>query len=249
MASTRDDGSMLSQNRRLVSFRGETRELTTMPFANREEPFPYLDNLRLAYDSDAKSRNTIEDLQWRTGVLERWLDDLPSSPRLLELGPGTGQLASWAEELGARVHAIDLSGENVAYCRQRGISAEVGDFRRLSCSEGLGSFDGVYAINALLHVPRAEHASVVASARGCLVPGGGLLIVNWGGRDMEGIYTDDTCVPPRYFSHYDDAGFFALAFAGFDVVRRELLTAETPDGLHPQLLALRSVAIPAVAAR
>lgn len=218
-----------------------------MPSAYREEPFPHLDSLRLAYDGDARNRNTIEDLQWRTGVLERWLDDLPRSPRLLELGPGTGQLARRAAELGARVHAIDLSGENVAYCRQRGISAEVGDFRKLSSAEGLGAFDGVYAINALLHVPRTEHASVVASARGCLVPGGSLLIVNWGGRDIEGIYADDTCVPPRYFSHYDDAGFFGLEFAGFEVVRRELLTAKTPDGLHPQLLALRSVPIPAVA--
>jgi len=220
-----------------------------MPSVHREEPFPHLDNLRLAYDGDARNRNAIEDLQWRTGVLGRWLNDLPSSPRLLELGPGTGQLARRAEELGARVHAIDLSAENVAYCRQRGISAEVGDFRKLSCSEGLGSFDGVYTINALLHVPRAEHASIVASARDCLVLGGGLLIVNWGGRDVEGIYADDTCVPPRYFSLYDDAGFFALAFAGFEVVWRELLTAETPDGLHPQVLALRRVPIPAVAER
>jgi SAM-dependent methyltransferase len=214
-----------------------------MASAVREPPFPHLDDLRRAYDADASHRNGIEDLQWRGRVLEAWLPELPSSPRLLELGPGTGQLASLAQSLGARVHAIDLSAQNVSYCRQRGISAEVGDFRALGRIDGLGTFDGVYAINALLHVPRAEHASVIAAARHCLVPGGSLLLVNWGGRDTEGIWAHDTCDPPRFFSQYDDASFFALAFEGFEVVRRELLSERAPDGLHPQLLVLRSLPI------
>ena len=207
-------------------------------------PFPHLDDLRRAYDGDASHRNTLEDLQWRTAGLERWLQELPAAPRLLELGPGTGQLASHAQGLGARVHAIDLSAQNVAYCRQRGVSAEVGDLRALGRIAGLGSFDGIYSINALLHVPRAEHANVIAGARNCLVPGGGLLLVNWGGREEEGIHLEDTCVPRRFFSLYDDESFCQLAFEGFDIVRRELLSAQTPDGLHPQLLALRSLPDP-----
>jgi 2-polyprenyl-3-methyl-5-hydroxy-6-metoxy-1,4-benzoquinol methylase len=97
--------------------------------------------------------------------LEGWLHELPPAARLLELGPGTGQLAAHAARLGARVHAIDLSARNVAYCQQRGVSAQVGDFRALGHIDGLGLFDGIYAVNALLHVPRAEHASVIAGAR------------------------------------------------------------------------------------
>jgi SAM-dependent methyltransferase len=212
--------------------------------ALHQRGFPHLEDLRRAYDGDANHRNGIQDLQWRPGVLESWLKELPSAPRLLELGPGTGQLASYAKGLGAVVHAIDLSAANVAYCRQRGISAEVGDFRALGQLDHLGLFDGIYSINALLHVPRAEHASVIAGARSRLVPGGCLLLVNWGGRDMEGIWADDSCDPPRFFSHYDDASFSDLAFEGFQVVRRELLSVHTPDGLHPQLLAVRQVTIP-----
>ncbi len=206
--------------------------------------FPHLDDLRRAYDGDASHRNSVEDLEWRAGVLEAWLSELPSAPRLLELGPGTGQLASLAQRLGASVHAVELSAQNVAYCRQRGIAAEVGDFRELRRIDWLGHFDGVYAINALLHVPRAEHASVIAGARRCLRPGGSLLLVNWGGRDVEGIYADDECRPPRFFSHYDDDQFGALELDGFEVVRREVLSAQTSDGLRPQLLALRSVPVP-----
>jgi SAM-dependent methyltransferase len=198
--------------------------------------------LRRAYDVDASQRNAFVDLEWRAPLLERWLQQLPSSPRLLELGPGTGQLAAHAESLGARVHAIDLSARNVACCRERGISAEVGDFRELARRAGLGLFDGIYAINALLHVPRAEHASVVGGARRCLVPGGGLLLVNWGGRDAEGVFDGDNLDPPRFFSQHADLSFNALTFEGFQVVRREILPFHTSDGtLRPQVLILRSL--------
>ena len=210
----------------------------------KERPFPHLDDLRRAYDRDASGRNAIEDLQWRTDALEKWLHELPAEARLLELGPGTGQLAAHAMKLGARVHAIDLSARNVAYCQQRGVPAQVGDFRALGEIDRLGFFDGIYAINALLHVPRAEHAAVIAGARHCLLPGGSLLLINWGGRDEEGVWTGDSCVPPRFFSLYDDRVFGALAFEGLTVVRRELLPAQTPHGLHPQLLVLRSAPIP-----
>jgi SAM-dependent methyltransferase len=216
-----------------------------MPSDLQTPPFPHLDDLRRAYEADASHRNAIDDLQWRTGVLEQWLQDLPKAPRILELGPGTGQLAVFAERLGARVHAIDLSAQNVAYCRQRGISATVGDFRALGRIEGLDGFDGVYSINALLHVPRAEHAAVISGIRQRLIPGGRLLLVNWGGLDTEGIWAGDECRPPRFFALYDDASFSALEFEGFEVIRREVLTAHTRDGLHPQLLALRRVPIPA----
>lgn len=201
--------------------------------------FVHLEDLRRAYDRGASERNTLGDLQWRTGVIEAWLLGLPPAPRLLELGPGTGQLAQHAERLGARVHGIDLSPENVSYCLQRGISAQVGDFRSLRHMAGQQRFDGAYAINALLHVPRIEHAAVIAGVVDCLLPGGSLLMVNWGGRDMEGIWADDPCDPPRFFSHYGDAHFFALTFDGLDIVRREVLAAQAPDGLRPQLLIAR----------
>jgi len=209
----------------------------------RSKVFPHLDDLRRAYDRDASYRNGLGDLQWRTGTLEAWLRELPRAPRLLELGPGTGQLALHAKNLGADVHAIELSPENAIYCRERGIPAEVGDLRALGDFERLGLFDGVYSINALLHVPRAEHASVIAGVRARLVPGGRLLLVNWGGRDWEGIWADDKCEPQRFFSQYDDRKFFELAFDGFEVVRREVLDFRAPDGMRPQLLDLRSVPI------
>ena len=207
----------------------------------RARAFPHLDGLRHAYDRDAGRRNAFSDLQWRPSVLEEWLQSLPESPRLLELGAGTGQLALHVQGLGASVEAIDLSAENVAYCRQRGVSAQVGDFRLLGAMAGLGLFAGVYAINSLLHVPRCEHAAVLTSVCEILLPGGGVLLVSWGGRDEEGIWREDSCDPPRFFSFYDDAAFASLAFDGFEVVRRGVLSAATSDGLRPQLLMLKKL--------
>jgi GrpB-like predicted nucleotidyltransferase (UPF0157 family)/SAM-dependent methyltransferase len=208
-----------------------------------QQAFPHLDDLRRAYDRDASQRTTFDDLQWRPDVLEAWLRELPRSPKLLELGPGAGQLALCAVKLGARVHAIDLSPQNVSYCRQRGISAQVGDIRTIREIDGLGLFDGVYAINVLLHVPRAEQAAVVAGVRERLVPGGRLLLVNWGGRDVEGIWAEDRCEPARFFSQYSHPAFETLAFDGFEVVRREVLPDQAPDGMQPQLLSLRRLPV------
>lgn len=206
-----------------------------------EPPASFLDDLRRAYDADAGYRNGLDDLQWRRGVLEGWLATLPPAPRLLELGPGTGQAAALCQRLGARVHAIDLSPQNVAYCRQRGIAAEIGDLRALGQLSRLGRFGGIYAINALLHVPRAEHAVVVAAARQLLEPDGSLLLASWGGCTREGVWLEDRCDPPRFFSQYDDDAFLALTFDGFEIVRREILPDRAPDGLRPQLVVLRRV--------
>jgi SAM-dependent methyltransferase len=201
--------------------------------------FSHLDELRRGYDRDAQRRTALVDLEWRTGVLEAWLGDLPEAPRLLELGPGTGQLAQHARALGASVLAIDLSPENVAQCRARGIDARVGNLRALDEEPELGIFDGIYSINVLLHVPRNEHPGVIASARRHLAPGGRLLLANWGGQDSEGIFAEDTFDPPRFFSLYDDASFAKLEFDGFQIIRRELLPDQARDGLHPQVLVLR----------
>ena len=104
----------------------------------------------------------------------------------------------------------------------------------------LGLFDGIYAINSLLHVPRAEHAAVVAGARRRLEPGGSLLLVSWGGIEHDGVWEKDRCRPPRFFSLYDHATFGALSFEGFEVVWREVLAHEAPDGLRPQLSMMRA---------
>lgn len=53
-----------------------------------------------------------------------------------------------------QVVATDLSPAMVGFCRQKGLDAHVMDFLHLDFPAG--SFDAVYALNCLLHVPNAD---------------------------------------------------------------------------------------------
>jgi SAM-dependent methyltransferase len=172
-------------------------------------------------------------------VLDEWLEGLPGKPKLLELGAGTGQAAAYVADRGGRVTAIDLSPENVEQCRLRGVDARVGDFGDLDLPDAL--FDGVWSINALVHVPKGDLPHVVAGVRPVMKRGGSLLIVVWGGRDMEGTIPDDWCVPARFFSFFTDAGLAALRFVGFEVADVRFLENEGDDGLHSQVMTLAAV--------
>jgi SAM-dependent methyltransferase len=194
-----------------------------------------LADLRAAYDRDA-SRRAITGLEWRSDVLDEWLDGLPDRPRVLELGCGTGQAAAHAADRGAAVTAVDLSPENVAQCRARGVDARVGDMGELDLPDD--SFVGAFAINSLIHVPKAHLAAVVTGVRRVLEPAGSFLVVVWGGYDHEGTVQDDWCVPPRFFSFFSDESLRGFSFPGFAVEDIRVLDVRTDDGLHPQVVRL-----------
>jgi hypothetical protein len=85
-----------------------------------ERPFPYLDDLRRAYDRGASDRHALEDLQWRLTVQETWLLELPSAARLLELGPGTGQLAAQVATCRAPSMRPSSRAFGIAWCQGAG---------------------------------------------------------------------------------------------------------------------------------
>ena len=95
-----------------------------------------------------------------------------SPSRVLEVGPGTGELAVRLLEAGlGDYQAIDLSPRMVDLVRGRGITAEVGDIQALPFGDG--EFDCVIAAWMLYHVPDldrglAELARVLC-AGGCLI--------------------------------------------------------------------------------
>jgi SAM-dependent methyltransferase len=71
--------------------------------------------------------------------------------------------------------------------------------RRLPRPRGTsGSFDAVYALNCLLHVPSPDLPSVLAAIEEVLVPGGLLYVGTWGGVDEEGSIRDDHHPVPAF---------------------------------------------------
>jgi SAM-dependent methyltransferase len=156
--------------------------------------------------------------------------------RLLEIGAGTGQDSAYFQEEGFAVVAADLSAVMIEHCRAKGIEAHVMDFLHLNFAAG--SFDAVFAMNCLLHVPNHDLPAVLTAVRAVLRPGGLFFVGVYGGTESaEGPIDDDEHVPPRFFSLRTDEQLLGFAAsARFDVV--DLHPVDTGRGHRFQSLTL-----------
>jgi ubiquinone/menaquinone biosynthesis C-methylase UbiE len=84
------------------------------------------------------------------------------------------------------VTCIDLSNEMVNLCQEKGLNAHVMDFYDLQFPDQ--SFDAVFALNCLLHVPKANLESVLKEVHRVLRDGGLFFCGVYGGQDTEGIW-------------------------------------------------------------
>jgi SAM-dependent methyltransferase len=195
--------------------------------------------LREAYDARAAWRDGLTKQPWRLAERRAFRERLAPGARLLEIGAGTGQDSAYFQQEGLAVVAVDLSPVMVEHCRAKGIEAHVMDFLRLDFPAG--SFDAVFAMNCLLHVPNADLPAVLAAIRAMLRPGGLFFLGVWGGRESaEGPIDGDEHVPPRFFSWRTDEHLLEFATAWFEVVdfhpvdpvrdhRFQSLTLRRPD--------------------
>jgi len=193
--------------------------------------------LREAYDGGASWRDGLDKEQWKLAERQAFRERLAPGARLLEIGAGTGQDSSYFQQEGFGVVAADLSAAMVERCRAKGIEAHVMDFLRLDFPAG--SFDAVFAMNCLLHVPNHDLPAVLAVVRSILRPGGLFFVGVYGGTESaEGPLDDDRHVPPRFFSWRTDEQLLAFAAdARFDLV--DFHAVDTVRGYRFQSLTLR----------
>lgn len=196
------------------------------------------DTLRAAYDFDAPRRNTNVLEGWRVEVIDEFLGRLQPGASVLELGAGAGQAAQYVMERGFPITAMDLSPANVALAASRGIDTRVGDFTDPAFHGG--EFDGVFAMNSLLHVEKRLWKPTIQAIRGSLRRGGIAMIVVWGGINHEGTLDDEWTDPPRFFAFYTDHDFAALETPGFSRLACEFRPGDIEDELHPQILVLEA---------
>jgi SAM-dependent methyltransferase len=194
--------------------------------------------LRAAYDAGADYRDGITKEPWKLAERQAFRDRLAPGARLLETGAGTGQDSLYFQQEGCRVVAVDLSEAMVGRCRAKGIEAHVMDFLHLDFPAA--SFDAVYAMNCLLHVPNHDLPAVLAAIRTVLRPGGLFFVGVYGGDESEeGTLGDDQHVPPRFFSWRTDEQLLAFAVdAGYEIV--DFHSVDTDRGYRFQSLTLRS---------
>jgi SAM-dependent methyltransferase len=196
-----------------------------------------LSPLRTAYNARAAWRNEKDRESWQLAELHTFRSRLAPGTRLLEIGAGPGHDSAYFQEEGLVVVATDLSEKMIEHCRAKGIEAYARDFLHLNFPPS--SFDAVYAMKCLLHVPNHDLPAVLTAIRAILRPGGLLFIGTYSApENTEGLRDDDDHVPPRFFSWRTDKQLLSFANgAQFDVADFHHVT--TTLGYQLQSLTLR----------
>ena len=199
-----------------------------------------IEDLRQSYDRRAEERDKRELSAWKIEERAYFLSLLQKEGKrkLLEIGAGTGLNGKFFQEKGLAVVCTDLSSENVRLCRAKGLTAYAMDFLRLDFPES--SFDSAFALNCLLHVPRQDLPQVLLAVHDVLKPKGLLYLGLYGGKEFEGVWTEDEYEPKRFFCFHTDDQIRMVTTEVFELLRFKRIALEGDDeDLHFQSLILR----------
>ena len=195
-------------------------------------------DLILSYNRQAEHRNQGEIEDWKAAERSAFLSLLKSEGKqsLLEVGAGHGRDSKFFQENGFQVTCIDLSPEMVRLCQQKGLDARLMDMIDLDFPAH--SFDAVYSLNSLLHLPKKEFPIVLQNIRKILKANGLFFLGMYGGYDFEGIWEMDSYIPKRFFSFHSDEGLKHAVTESFELLSfRPIIPGD--GALHFQSLILR----------
>ncbi len=188
---------------------------------------PYREQLVTAYNALApdwdRTHGGAELLRNAAHTLAGFLE--PRRP-VLEIGCATGRDAKLLQSLGFQYTGIDLSPAMVARAQANvpGATFQVADLFQLPFPDG--SFYGFWANAVLLHVPKANIATALASIRRVVrTASAGFVSVKLG--EAEG-FRPDTTGHSRYFAYWERMEFLRMLS---DNGWLQLQTHECPDPL------------------
>lgn len=178
------------------------------------------------YDRYAQERDASEPKEWKLKERDEFLQVIQQSDKqsLLEIGSGPGKDGRFFKDHGLKVVSTDLSPVMVKLCQEKGLRAYVMDFYNLEFMDS--TFDAVWALNCLLHVPKKDMITVLKGIERVLRPGGYFYLGVYGGPDQEGIWKDDYYQPQRFFSFHTDEQIQEVVGQVFDVVRFKTIPVE-----------------------
>ncbi len=194
--------------------------------------------LQEIYDGVVERRAASPLEPWKLPERAAFLEILVREGRhsLLEIGAGTGVHGRFFADAGFEVVCTDLSAAMVEHCRAQGLTAVQQDFLQLDLGR---TFDAVFAMNCLLHVPREDLPAVLTRIRSTLVDGGVFFLGQYGGIDQDGVLDDDSYEPKRYFSFLPDDVLLAIVGEQFSVESFRVVELDG-DNSHFQSLVLRA---------
>jgi SAM-dependent methyltransferase len=182
------------------------------------DAFELKGSLQVSYDRHANARDLVPKDDWKVTERALFLSRLKErqSKSLLEIGAGTGQDSLFFMENGLVTTSTDMSSEMVRLCREKNLTAYQMDFYELQFPPE--SFDAVWSLNCLLHVPKQELGSVLNGIRNVLKMGGLFYFGVYGGDDTEGVWEGDTYHPRRFFSFHTDQSIQSAVSRYFEIL-------------------------------
>ncbi len=204
----------------------------------------FKDDIKKAYDADAGRRKKADDSKepWKKDARKGFtkLAKDANKKTLLELGSGTGEDALYFKKQGFDVTATDLSEKMVEKCKERGLNAKVVDLYHLESLKK--TFDCIYSMNVLLHVPRKDLSRVLDLISDTLNTKGLFFYgVYANGKNVKKIITDKKKMGlPRFFSFLSDKTLLEYTKEMFEVVKFKRINIEAnTEGFYFQSLTLR----------
>jgi SAM-dependent methyltransferase len=151
----------------------------------RGEPLPVVDSASVSEDRLAKSLKAVQPLLLESfrgsgseirHRLDRYLPDLQSSPPVLDLGCGRGELLLLLREAGVEATGVEGDSSLAGAARRRGLEVIEGDVLEVLRSLENDAWGAVTAIHLFEHLAPAVLAAVLGEIRRVLRPGGVLIV-------------------------------------------------------------------------
>ena len=206
-----------------------------MPSSPPDDARRIFSGIGATYDRAGAVLSFGQDARWRERLVS--LLDAGSEDVVLDVATGTGLVArAIAERYGCHVVGLDRSADMLSAAAARDGHIPLVRARAESLPFPDGSFDAIYAMLCLLHVPPSDLDQVLRRLKALLRPDGLLFVGVYGGQDEEGLSPNDDHDPPRFFSFRSDETLLAAARKHFEVVDFHVVE---PDDFHFQSLTLR----------
>lgn len=132
---------------------------------------------------------------------------LVKGKKILDLGCGSGDHSIYFKEQGLDVTAIDLSEEMIKLCKEKGVNAFVKDIENLDFEEK--SFDGIWSVTSLLHIPKSKLKSVIEKLN-LILKDEGILYVCVKEGEGERLIEDKSGNTSRFFAFWKEEELIKL---------------------------------------
>jgi ubiquinone/menaquinone biosynthesis C-methylase UbiE len=174
----------------------------------------------------AERTRDSEDVRLLSELMER----LPANARVLDAGCGAGIPISQLLSERFQVTGVDFSEAQIELAKKNASNAQFlrEDMTKLDFPNE--TFDGITSYYAIIHIPREEHATLLANFYRMLKPGGVALLCLGAEHLIDDV--DENYLGTRmYWSHYDTETYLKiLKECGFSVIWSKHVTDATCEG-------------------